>query len=389
MRRTSSPANSDWRLWLATAAVPLPFALVGLGVAVWAPDLFRQWMQEDGWVEWTTFAAFLAAGVLAFRSGLSAPTRPRLERIVLVGLGAFCLFVAGEEISWGQRLIGFRPPDVFLESNYQQEANLHNFLKNVLDTRWMVAAVALGYGVLTPIAAVVWPRGRPLIPNPVLVPYFALAAGLELFYPFKFTGEFAEAILALAFLVDVLLRTGDASSSRAVLWPVAGPAAAVAAGPLFMPLLQTTLYGPDAEGTRAVTAELQRLTQDIRAGAIQPKMMMKSWVHKRIYTAVQSGYLRLGEAAPSSVGQRTAASDSSPNAGNFFLDHWNQPYWILFRRGFNRAPEVIVYSFGPNRRRDSFLHRSRSDLGSESISGDDVGVAVKIPVGSPATPWFR
>ncbi|MET0201749.1 MAG: hypothetical protein ABW245_07835, partial [Gaiellaceae bacterium] len=75
-------------------------------------------------------------------------------------LGLLLLFAAGEEISWGQRIIGFRPPALFLEHNFQQESNLHNLLKGMLDTRWMVLMVALLYGVIAPYVVYLtrWPK---------------------------------------------------------------------------------------------------------------------------------------------------------------------------------------------------------------------------------------
>ena len=52
----------------------------------------------------------------------------------------------------------------------------------------------------------------------------------------------------------------------------------------------------------------------------------------------------------------------------FFLDPWNLPYWISrVRSDKPRAHLVMLYSFGPNRRRDSTRWR---------ILGDDVAVIV-------------
>jgi hypothetical protein len=42
-------------------------------------------------------------------------------------LAAFCCFyVGGEEVSWGQHIIGWNTPDFWLTVNDQQETNLHN-----------------------------------------------------------------------------------------------------------------------------------------------------------------------------------------------------------------------------------------------------------------------
>ena len=53
----------------------------------------------------------------------------------------------------------------------------------------------------------------------------------------------------------------------------------------------------------------------------------------------------------------------------FFLDPWNSPYWIRDRCDSDSGERfVFVYSFGPNRRRDS----SRTE-----ILGDDIGTYVQ------------
>ena len=84
------------------------------------PQRYEMLMQEDRIVEWATVWLFLAAGV----AGLywSVGRRRMFDGFVAL----FCLFVAGEEVSWGQRLIGYSAPEFFLRNNFQQELNLHN-----------------------------------------------------------------------------------------------------------------------------------------------------------------------------------------------------------------------------------------------------------------------
>ena len=74
-------------------------------------------------LEWATAYAWLAAGVLFARAAWKDKGAARLV-CLLLALAAF--FAAGEELSWGQRLFGFEPPELFLEENFQQELNLHN-----------------------------------------------------------------------------------------------------------------------------------------------------------------------------------------------------------------------------------------------------------------------
>ena len=80
---------------------------------------------EDSILEWGTVVLALIASVFFFIS------------VVLGSRFAFTLCIAWlifalEEISWGQRILGIESPEFFLEHNYQQETNIHNFFINPL-----------------------------------------------------------------------------------------------------------------------------------------------------------------------------------------------------------------------------------------------------------------
>ena len=79
---------------------------------------------EDSWVENLTAVVFLLAGVVLFVASLI--NRRIFPRCVYVLGGMMMLFFAGEEISWGQRIIGFETPDFLVDLNYQSEFNIHN-----------------------------------------------------------------------------------------------------------------------------------------------------------------------------------------------------------------------------------------------------------------------
>ncbi|MET0342617.1 MAG: hypothetical protein ABW252_16550 [Polyangiales bacterium] len=327
-----------------------------LGMAELSPRRFALAMQEDGWAEWATFAAFVGAACVA-ALGVRRARRWDLARVALLGLGAFALFVAGEEISWGQRILGFRPPALFLARNYQQESNLHNLLKDIVDTRWMVFVIAAGYGVVAPYVAYVTRLPRALAPEITLLPWFALVAWLELSYPYELVGELAELLLGLSFLVDVVGRTADVElrmpRARPVPRDALYPIVALAAGVLLSPLNVLALRLQDTELVAHTEAELTRLAAHLaESGVLRAKLFERSEVHKRLYTAVKAGYLELDPA-------------------QFYLDAWNSPYWIAFERLDAGRGALHVYSFGPNRRRDS------------EGDGDDVGR--RFEVSAPAT----
>jgi hypothetical protein len=62
------------------------------------------------------------------------------------------IFGAGEEISWGQRILGLKSPEYFKEHNAQGETNLHNLvLGGVRLNRWIFSiglTVVLGSYIL-------------------------------------------------------------------------------------------------------------------------------------------------------------------------------------------------------------------------------------------------
>lgn len=89
-------------------------------------DLFMYLVREDFLIEWSTCIAYLAAGCVFFRVFYLKFKSIRWHAWFYLFLAAGCIFVGGEEMSWGQRLFGISTPDVFLEHNFQKEITLHN-----------------------------------------------------------------------------------------------------------------------------------------------------------------------------------------------------------------------------------------------------------------------
>lgn len=196
-------------------ALATAFVLACSALALRAPELYADAMQEDRAIEWASVLVFAWAGV----AGLMRAIRQRRLFDGLVAL--FLLFVAGEEMSWGQRLLGFTPPSYFLEHNAQQEVNLHNFANSLGGPRWPFVVVLIGYAVLLPIAAQVarrWPvAGRALerigatAPPAGAIFWFVVAIALFVWYPFRFTGEWTELLAGSVFLVSAVRVQGAGS----------------------------------------------------------------------------------------------------------------------------------------------------------------------------------
>jgi hypothetical protein len=100
--------------------------LCGLGAALALPEwLPLDWTHEDGPIETAGFGSFLLASVLALVGAwvLRPARRPALAALAL---GAVLFVAAGEEISWGQRVLDVDTPAALVDGNQQDELNLHN-----------------------------------------------------------------------------------------------------------------------------------------------------------------------------------------------------------------------------------------------------------------------
>lgn len=96
------------------------------------PRLFLEIGKEDGVIEYATFVAYAAAAFFSFRSLhyirlLDIKNREKNILLVLVVLTTIALaLIAGEEISWGQRVFEFQTPQQIAVRNTQKEFNFHN-----------------------------------------------------------------------------------------------------------------------------------------------------------------------------------------------------------------------------------------------------------------------
>lgn len=332
-----------------------------LALAYLAPDRYGPLMEEDRAVEWATVGLFLTAAVVR----LSHAIRTRRVFDALVGL--FCLFVAGEEVSWGQRLVGYTPPDVFLEHNTQQEANVHNFTGIFGRPKWMLIMALAGYGLALPVLArSTWTRRLldrvgATAPPAAVAPWFLVAVALLIWYPVTFTGEWVELLAGWLFVASSSLSPRTAGLTAAAVLPVALAMTWVSAS-----------RRPDDRAIVCARAEVDALLEDIvRGGAATSVLDQMGSVHKRVWSSVASGYVdgsRLDRfrAAPCADG---ASSESLASRRRYGVDPWGTAYWMaVTREPETEAHRVVVYSFGPNRRRDGEPGETTGD----DISADGV-----------------
>lgn len=107
----------------------MAWAVAGIGavgVALAAPEWVpHQLAREDGPIEWSTFTGFVLASGLATGAAVRARSARRLA-LAIAALAVVLFVAAGEEISWGQRLLDVETPAVLVDGNRQDELNLHN-----------------------------------------------------------------------------------------------------------------------------------------------------------------------------------------------------------------------------------------------------------------------
>lgn len=356
----------------SVANVLILAVVLGFGVLqTLDPDLYYQQVQEDQPLEWVTFWAFIVAAIFFALAARHERQSGRLPWF-LAGLAAFCFVVGMEEISWAQRVIGYQAPRYFLENNYQQELNLHN----VVDTQFRKLAVALilaGYGILLPLLERIPSTRRLLERVGVSAPPSALSLGFALLlvvyvvYPWRYTGEVVEAGMGLAFMFSGLaaLHARDGSEAGGLRqWT------AMASGLSFVLVLgfgsaiwSRARLSSDPVVAQVAATEVHALASDVERLMRRSKRLCNR--HERLtHFAERGGAERLRDGKFASMVGRGLPEERA----EFFLDPWSTAYWIRTTCNEKRD-KVYLYSFGPNRRRDSSKWKA---------SGDDIGVLFRV-----------
>ena len=138
--------------------------------------------QEDGIFEWIQVLAFAISAVAAaalvprfLRSG------QRLASAAYLLLAAGLVFIVGEELAWGQRLLHFETPESLAAVNEKEEVSLHN-IESLTFVFRLLKLIAATYGIL----GAWWllrlrQRGRDREWRPFLLPAFLASPFLIVF----------------------------------------------------------------------------------------------------------------------------------------------------------------------------------------------------------------
>jgi len=120
------------------------------------PTILERWTAEAGLFENATVVALFALAAGCWRAGwVSTIATPR--RLLLFAIGTIVLIGAMEEMSWGQRLVGFETPDALDQLNKQGEFNLHNLVDSEIFSALLHTPIYIFF-IYLPITAVLFPR---------------------------------------------------------------------------------------------------------------------------------------------------------------------------------------------------------------------------------------
>lgn len=159
---TTSPSRPNdlpaWAwLWFPPLMVVLQFAALSISKEFHDSIFFG----ELGAVELGTVIVYLpgiVAGMLAFHLRRHLP-HPLLAVWVLIFILG-CIYIAGEEASWGQHIFHWQSPELFQQINKQHETNLHN------STTWLNQKPR--------IAMELW-----ILVGGIIMPLYALLKGIK------------------------------------------------------------------------------------------------------------------------------------------------------------------------------------------------------------------
>ncbi len=140
-------------------AIALVAALTIVSTFFFARQFYLELAAEDALGENLTALLYGVAGFMIIIHCLRKDQRVTNSwraAILPMLLGLFFIFIAGEEVSWGQRMLGISTPEAIREQNVQGEMNLHNlrfFGENagILNQHTALNAFALLFGVVFPL----------------------------------------------------------------------------------------------------------------------------------------------------------------------------------------------------------------------------------------------
>jgi hypothetical protein len=145
--------NEAW-WWIG---IPILITFFVVAAYQFDAEFYDSWVIPEGYgiLEMSHFLMPMAGFIIALRLLALPFVRARPLTFAVTLLGAFsCLYIAGEEMSWGQHFFHWNTPEYWAEVNRQEETNLHNTYAVFEKTpRAILQAGIFVGGLLVPLAA--------------------------------------------------------------------------------------------------------------------------------------------------------------------------------------------------------------------------------------------
>jgi hypothetical protein len=164
--------DQHWTAARVVVAVPLVGAAV-VALASKNDGLYRLLVKEDAILEWGQVLAYGTVVAIAAATLHGHWRQTDMSAAIVVGgLALASLLAIGEELSWGQRIVGFDTPDI-AAGNRQGELTFHNDARVEEPARLALLIGGL-YGISAPLAI---RRRTPFVPPRALIGFFAVVVG--------------------------------------------------------------------------------------------------------------------------------------------------------------------------------------------------------------------
>ena len=177
-------------------------------ILMMGPGIISATIPEDHFFEIVGAASLLVTSFLFFygfivaRRSLEKTWVSIAKQLVYLALAVLFFVGAGEEISWGQRILGFETPETVSQVNRQEEFNLHNL--TTWETRFLDADRLFDmfwflFTVFTPAVALVVPPFRRFAGR--FIPIVFWGIGLLFLYNYLWA-KFAKVIFSAAYTFE-------------------------------------------------------------------------------------------------------------------------------------------------------------------------------------------
>jgi len=194
---------------------PVVYIVLGIYIALtylvlaMGNNIIAATIPEDHYFEIVGAASLFVTSFLFFHGFRLARKSPDktwtflAKQLIYLGLALLFFFGAGEEISWGQRILGFETPETLAQVNKQEELNLHNL--SVLENSNLINADRLFdvfwflFAVLTPAVALLLPSFKSFASRFIPVVYWGI--GLLFLYNYLWA-KLSKIIYGAAYAFD-------------------------------------------------------------------------------------------------------------------------------------------------------------------------------------------